>query len=340
MPAAWTMHARALDVPLEMPFRIAYDTVTHARNVLVTAEAGGVVGFGEGAPVPSITGENQAEVLSDLRGEPRTRAGRAAADLAAWDLRARLAGQSLARALGASGAPDPVESSITLPLVPEEELPGLVRRRLREGWGALKVKAGLGVRDDLRRIAVVRALAGDREVRVDANQGWELDHATAALPELADLGVSVLEQPLAREDLAGHAALREASREVGGPPVMLDESVFGPVDAARALEAGAADWLNIKLQKCGGLTDAVRIADLARAEGVPCMVGCMLETRVGILAAAHLAAAHPNVRKADLDGAALLGSDPVDGGGQYGAGSIVLSDEPGIGVASVRDGPD
>lgn len=326
-------HTRLLDVPLEMPFRIAYDTVTHARNLLVTVDADGEWGFGEGAPFPAVTGEDQATVLADLGGDPTTRAGRAAVDLAAWDLRARRDGHSLARALG--GAPGPVTTSITIPLVDEAGLVPLVRRRLDEGWSVLKVKAGLGVAADLRRIATVRDLAGGLEVRVDANQGWPLDHATAALPDLAELGVSVLEQPLARDDLAGHAALREASREVDGPPVMLDESVFDPTDARRALDAGAADWINIKLQKCGGLTDALRIADVAQAAGVPCMVGCMLETRVGILAAAHLAAAHPNVRKADLDGAALLGSDPVTGGGRYDAGRILLSDEPGIGVTAV-----
>ena len=330
MPACRT---RPLDVPLEMPFRIAYDTVTHARNVLATVGEDGVVGFGEGAPVPSITGEAQPEVLADPAADPTTLAGRTALDLACWDLLARQDGHSLARALG--GAPRPVTTSITLPLVADDELPGLVRRRLAEGWSILKVKAGLDLAQDLRRIALVRGLAGDREVRVDANQGWGLDETVAALPELAEAEVSVLEQPLHKADLDGHAALREASRDVDGPPVMLDESVFGPDDARRALDAGAADWVNIKLQKCGGLTNAVHIADMARAEGVPCMVGCMLETRVGILAAAHLVAAHPNVRKADLDGAALLGADPVVGGGRYDGGRIVLAEEAGIGVTSV-----
>lgn len=324
---------RTLDVPLEMPFRIAYDTVTHARNVLVTVEEGGLTGFGEGAPFRAATGEDQAMVLAGLGGGRGTRAGDAALDLAEWDLRARRQGQSLARALG--GAPEPVATSITIPLVPEPELAPLVRRRLDEGWGILKVKAGLGVRDDLRRLATVRDLAGDREVRVDANQGWSLDEARDALRALGDLGVSVLEQPLARGDLAGHAALREAAREAEGPPIMLDESVFDPGDARRALEVGAADWINIKLQKCGGLTDALRIADMAQAAGVPCMVGCMLETRVAILAAAHLAAAHPNIRKADLDGAALLARDPVDGGGVYDGGRVALGDGPGIGVTAV-----
>lgn len=331
MPMA-TRSVRALDLPLEMPFRIAYDTVSQAHNVLLTLDG---AAFGEGAPQKAVTGETQAQVLRDLAGpSPRTAAGRCAADTAAWDAQARRDGVPLCTAL--TGArPQDVETSITIPLVADEELVPLVQRRLAEGFSSFKVKAGREIREDLARLERVRDAIGARELRVDANQGWSLGATMRALPELAGLDVAMLEQPLGREDLVGHSALRRASARVSGPPIMLDESVFTAQDAQGALAAGAADWINIKLQKSGGLTEALRIADLAAEQDVPCMVGCMLESRIGVLHGAHFAAAHANVRKADLDGALLLRDDPVQGGGRYEAGRILLGSEAGIGVEGV-----
>ncbi len=332
MPIQRTVDVRPLDMPLEMPFRIAYDTITHARNVLVNLDGA----FGEGAPVPSITGETQQQVLADLHaGAPVTAAGRCAWDTANWDRAARDDGVPLCTAL-TGAVPKPIASSITIPLVDQSEIGALVERRLSEGFSIFKVKAGLSVADDVQRIATIRDAIGDRELRVDANQGWALVDAASALAVLADLNVSVLEQPLGRDDIAGHAELRRLSGDISGPAIMLDESVFDAADAERAIDAGAADWINIKLQKSGGLTEGLRIAELAADNDVPCMVGCMLESRVAILHAAHLGAAHPNIQKADLDGAVLLRDDPVVGGGRYADGYVMLDHAPGIGVTEVR----
>lgn len=332
MAPARTVHP--YDLRLESPFRIAYDTVTHARNVLLVVQGEQGPGFGEGAPVPTITGEDQEMVLGDLVGAPRTTAGLCALDMAWWDVQARTREVPLCTAL-TGAAPKRVPTSITVPLVEDSEVEALVERRKAQGFSIFKVKTGLNKDDDLRRLRQVRDAIGDFELRIDCNQGWSLADAKAALPALADLQVSALEQPLHKEDLAGHAELRVASADIGGPPVMLDESVFTTVDARRALDAQAADWINIKLQKSGGLTEALRIADLCREQDVPCMLGCMLESRIGILHGAHLAAAHDNIRKVDLDGAFLLASDPVHGGGFYENGWIVLDASPGIGVAQV-----
>jgi L-alanine-DL-glutamate epimerase-like enolase superfamily enzyme len=155
-----------------------------------------------------------------------------------------------------------------------------------------------------------------------------------ALPKLRDLGVAALEQPLKKDDLAGHAAL-VAEKQV---PIMLDESVFSPDDARRALAAKACDWINIKLQKSGGIGPGLAIAGLAQAAGVPCMVGCMVESRVGILQAGHLVLAHPNIQAADLDGHTFLAKDPVAGGGVITNGKLAIGTEPGIGVRDVAHG--
>jgi L-alanine-DL-glutamate epimerase-like enolase superfamily enzyme len=342
----------ALDVPLASPFRIAYDVVTEVRNGLVVAECDGVKGFGESAPVATITGEDRASgvkafeawqrdggrVPADARDPTGLRVPslsmRAAVEGALLDLAAREAGQPLCTFL-TGRAPAPVPTSITLGLGDDKDVVPWVDRQAKAGFRILKVKGGLGVERDLARIAAVREAAGPKvTLRVDPNQAWTLDEARKALPTLRDLGVTALEQPLKKDDLAGHAAL-VAERQV---PIMLDESVFSPEDARRALAAKACDWINIKLQKSGGTGPGLAIADLAQAAGVPCMVGCMVESRVGILQAGHLVLAHPNIQAADLDGHTFLAKDPVAGGGVITNGKLAIGTEPGLGVRDVAHG--
>lgn len=345
------VEVRRLDVPLRSPFKIAYETITHARNALVTATADGQTGYGEGAPVPAITGETQDDVVTDVRdwtdsvpplGETKdagryaalaTAAGRAAAEGAVLDAAAHVAETPLCTFLRDASVAD-VPTSVTLPLVDEDELEPLIGRYKAAGFRIFKVKAGLGVDEDLQRIRRIRELVGSTaELRVDPNQGWDRAGSERALPGLRDAGVAFLEQPLAKDDLKGHARLR-ALDEV---PIMLDESIFSPEDARHAIQAEAADILNIKLAKCGGLLPGLAIADAAADADLTCMVGCMLETRVSIAQAAHLVLAHDAIRYADLDGATFLATDPVDGGPQIEQGSVRVPDSPGLGIAGVAD---
>lgn len=345
-----TVHA--LDVALASPFRIAYDTVTHVQNGLAVAEADGLKGFGEAAPVPTITAEDRAAGLRALDAW-QARGGRLPADardaaslpIASPSVRAAVEGALLDLAARedevplctflTGRAPAPVPTSITLGLGDDKDVVPWADRQVAAGFRILKVKGGLGVERDLARIKAVREAAGPNvTLRVDPNQAWSREDAKRALPALRDLGVAALEQPLNKADLEGHAAL---VRE-GQVPIMLDESVFTPDDARRALAAKACDWINIKLQKCGGLGPGLAIAEIAQAAGVPCMVGCMIETRVGILQAGHLVLAHPNIQAADLDGHTFLASDPVSGGGVLRNGKLAIGTEAGLGVRDVAKG--
>lgn len=342
----------ALDVPLASPFRIAYDVVTEVRNGLAVAQAGDVVGFGEGAPVPTITSEDRAAALKAFEAWQR-HGGRLPADardasklnIASPSMRAAVEGSLLD--LGArqddlplctymtGRAPAPVPTSITLGLGDDKDVVPWVDRQVKAGFRILKVKGGLGVDRDLARIKAVREAAGAKvTLRVDPNQAWTLEEAKRALPVLRDLGIAALEQPLKKDDLKGHAAL-VAEQQV---PIMLDESVFSPDDARRALAAKACDWINIKLQKCGGLGPGLQIASIAEEAGVPCMVGCMIETRVGILQAGHLVLAHANIQAADLDGHTFLKTDPVAGGGIVTNGKLAIGTEAGLGIRDVARG--
>lgn len=350
------LRLHTLDVPLAAPFRIAYDVVTEVRNALAVAEADGLTGYGEAAPVKSITGEDRAAIHAawqqwsrsfkaqtprDARDPMALAVGcislRAAMEGALLDLQARHAERPLCTYLSGR-APAQVPTSITLGLVDDAEVASWVAKRKAQGFRILKVKAGLGLARDLARIVTVRELAGPNvALRVDPNQAWSREEARTALRTLRDAGVTMLEQPLRKDDLVGHAALRNDMRS-HGIALMLDESIFSAQDAIRALATGACDWVNIKLQKCGGIIPGLHIAAIAEAAGVPCMVGCMVETRVGILQAAHLVLSHPNIQAADLDGHTFLKSDPVSGGGVLRDGALRVGGEHGLGVSAVAHG--
>lgn len=347
-----SLRLNALDVPLASPFRIAYDVVTEVKNGLAVAQSGDLTGFGEAAPVPTITSEDRAAALKAFEAWQRhggklpadardasslniaSPSMRTAVEGALLDLAARQDDLPLCTFL-TGRAPAPVPTSITLGLGEDKDVVPWVDRQVKAGFRILKVKGGLGLDRDLARIKAVREAAGAKvTLRVDPNQAWTVAEAKHALPLLRDLGVAALEQPLKKDDLEGHRDLVRLA-EV---PIMLDESVFSPDDARRAIAAKACDWINIKLQKCGGLGPGLQIADLAEKAGVPCMVGCMIETRVGILQAGHLVLAHANIQAADLDGHTFLKSDPVTGGGLIANGKLAIGTEAGLGIRDVARG--
>jgi len=183
--------------------------------------------------------------------------------------------------------------------------------------------------EDLRRIKAIRQAVGEGfPIRIDANQGWDPSAAVLAVRDLAGLDIEVCEQPVAHWN---HAALKHV-REQSPVPIMADESLFDHHDAFKLASMGACDLFNIKLAKAGGIRTAVKIDAIAQAAGIPCMVGCMLETRLGLSAAAHFVSAHPNVKYVDLDSAFALAEDPVKGGIAYDGGLVRLPDAPGHGA--------
>ncbi len=181
------------------------------------------------------------------------------------------------------------------------------------------------------RIRAVRDAVGpDVRIRVDANQGWSARQSIAVIRSLEDAGADLefVEQPVAAADLEGLARVTQSV----DTPVMADEAVFGLRDLTAVIERGAADIVNIKLAKCGGLAVARTMAALAAAHGVGTMVGSMMEGPIGVGAAASLVAAHPTTVVSDLDAAWWLSASPVRGGLSYDAGAVVLPDSPGLGI--------
>ncbi len=246
----------------------------------------------------------------------RNAAARVAISTALHDLVAKRAGVSLCRYWGLDPAAAPM-STFTIGI----DTPEMVRRKVLEAeqYPILKIK--LGSDRDMELLTAIRG-ATDRELRVDANCGWTASEAVSKLAMLEEFGVTVLEQPVAPHDLEGLARVRAHSKI----PVIADESCVTSRDIPRLV--GKVDGINIKLAKCGSLREAIRMIAIARAHGLMVMVGCMIESSIGITAAAHFT---PLVDIVDLDGAALLSDDPFVGATIDG-GKVRLPELPGLGV--------
>jgi L-alanine-DL-glutamate epimerase-like enolase superfamily enzyme len=322
--------ARTVSLALAEEFGIARGSRTQTEVVQVELSHDGLVGRGEAAPV-YYRGETVAtacEFLASVRltDDPFAleenlstlgdAAGRAALDAALYDWVGRRLGVPVWRLLGLSRAA-PV-TSYTLGI---DTLDGTRERARRAAaFRALKVKVGGA--EDLARLEAVRAET-DAPLRVDANEGWTLSQARELVPALAELGVELIELPFHADDLESFRALRELSPR---PPVIVDEGCQDLGDVAGV--AAYADGINVKLAKSGGLREALRMVHAARALGLRVMIGCMVESQLGVAPAAQIA---PLADWVDLDGHLLLAEEPFRGL-QLEDGCVLPSHGPGLGV--------
>lgn len=336
-PDRVVLRARPLDLPLAREFRTARGGKTIAANLLVEIEAEGIVGRGEGAPIPRY-GQTQQSGLhalaalpaldrSPLEQEdwmaaldavaPDQTAARCALEMALWDWAGQKLGRPLHRLLAIDPAPPP-PSSWTLSIDDDAGLAARVHECA--AWPILKVKLGGGAADR-RAVERLRTLT-DRPFRVDANEAWTAEEAPDKCAWLAEMGCELVEQPLPAGHLDDVARLRESSPL----PLVADEDAVAGVDAREL--AAAYDGVNVKLTRLGGIRPAVRWIHAARRAGLDLMLGCFVESSVGISAAAHLA---PLARWTDLDGAALLARDPFRGA-TVKDGTISIPSGPGLGI--------
>jgi len=343
-------------VKMIAPFRIATMVADHAPNMLVRVRTdSGLTGWGEGSPLHSIVGETQAicitaaqELKALLLGRnpleivglvremehflPHNATARSAFDMALYDIAAQAAGMPLYRFLG--GTLRTMETDLTMGLSPPEEAGAKAREIVAQGFRIIKIKLGTTYEADFARVRNIREAVGPGiALRIDANQGWDRITALRALNTMAAFEVEFCEQPLRAHDVAGLRMLRQQT----AIPVMADEALFSPADALRLITEEAAPYFNIKLSKSGGIHNALKIATLAEAGGVRCMVGCMLESRLGLTAAAHFACAADTVRFFDLDTFVEQAEDPIEGGMQVTEGRIQLPETPGLGAAPTSE---
>ncbi|MDD8026345.1 MAG: dipeptide epimerase [Acidobacteriota bacterium] len=340
------------DLPLQQPFRIAIGTMEAANDVLIRLRTdAGLTGLGEACPFPPITGETQATNIAAAKALREIVPGRnplevesllrtygallhsnpsltAAFDTACHDILGQAAGLPLYRLWG--GDRTSFETDITADLDTPAAMAERAAGFVAAGFSMIKIKVGQGREADLERLRAIRDTVGAGiRLQIDANQGWSPSTAKDTLKKMERFDVLFCEQPVLASDIDG---LRDV-RRTSPIPVMADEAVYGPADAVRLIKAEACDSLNIKLMKAGSLTAMRKIAHAAEAANMPCMVGCMLESRLALTAAAHVVASHRNILWADLDGHSSHRIDPVIGGMGFGRGRVTLPEGPGLGAS-------
>ena len=348
-----------LRVPLKTPFKTALRTVETVEDIVVAIHTDtGHVGYGEAPATDVITGDTHGSIVEAIRKfiQPRligaeiadlnritqliqtalekNFSAKAAVEIAVYDLFGQLYNAPLYKMLG--GGDPVITTDITISVDYIDKMVADSLAAVERGFESLKIKVGKDIGVDIERTkAIFAAVEGRALLRLDANQGWTAKQAVYAIQALEDAGVhlELVEQPVKAQDLEGLKYVTERVHT----PIMADESVFGPIEVIELIKLRAADIINIKLMKTGGISNAIRIADIAALYQVDCMIGCMIETSISVSAAVHVAVAKSAViTKVDLDGPSLCQFNPVDGGVLFNESEITITDSPGLGIREIR----
>ena len=346
-----------ISVPLRTPFKTALRSVSSVEDVIVEIHTDcGAVGYGEAPPTGAITGDTTGAIIGAIQDHiAKTIIGRdvdelepllqsvqkcivgnssakAAVDMALWDLYGQLYNIPVYKLLG--GGRKQIVTDITISVNDPDTMVSDSLKAVARGYDCLKMKVGVNPELDVARLSAVRNAVGkDIVIRIDANQAWTPKQAVKILNKMQEFGLDIelVEQPVSAHDFAGLKYVTDRSYV----PVLADEAVFSPENAMTILQMGAADLINIKLMKCGGIYNALKIASAAEVFGVECMIGCMLEAKISVNAAVHLACAKNIITKVDLDGPVLCSEDPILGGAVFDEKIITVADAPGLGIQGI-----
>ncbi len=343
-----------LRAPLKNPFITSLRRVDTLEDLVVIIECDdGSVGYGEGAPTPVITGETMGSIIAAIEyikpfilgleiedfntilNNIHTRilkntTAKSALEIALYDLKAKSVKQPLYKMLG--GTQTKFRTDITISMGEIDKMISDSLDAVDLGYDTLKIKIGDNPQKDVERIIAIHNALGDTiTLRLDANQGWTAKESVALLHALEkrDIIAEFIEQPVPADDINGLKYIKERVQT----PLLADESIFSVKDARKLLEMKAIDYVNIKLAKTAGITQALELVDVSKAFGVKCMIGCMLEGPISVSAGVHVASAKADViTMLDLDAVSLLASHPVETSIIFNESEIVLSDTFGLGV--------
>jgi L-alanine-DL-glutamate epimerase-like enolase superfamily enzyme len=357
MPKIKSIKVWEADLGNTRPYTIAFKTVDAVRNAFVEITLDdGTTGIGSGNPSEYVVGENLKQTLEALHENnieflvgrdirefgqltfevwqrfPRNPAARAALDIALHDVFTKFLGVPLVTFLGQKIHSLPTSNTIGIKDV-EETLKD-ADEYVKQGFSILKVKLGKNLEEDIERVFKLRERLGNKvQIRVDANQGYSVADTIEFYSKTRDLDIELIEQPLPAKAVDEMKSLPEEIKA----KLAADESLLTPKDALRLVKPPfAAGIFNIKLMKCGGVSQGLKIADIALHEDVDLFWGCNDESIVSITAALHAAFASAKTRYIDLDGSLDLGNDVVRGGFILKKGVMYCSDEPGLGVERIR----
>jgi L-alanine-DL-glutamate epimerase-like enolase superfamily enzyme len=338
MPQQLRLTCSVLELPLKHPFKIARGEERVAETVLFRLRHEGFEGFGEATPIERYDESVQSVIdyfssRSDLGNDPFLLehllsgnippAAKAGFDIALHDLIGKKLDKPIYALLGLDPQDAP-QTSFTIGIAdPETTLKKLAEIGTHP---VLKVKLGLGSeREQVETIAAIRERYNGT-IRIDANEGWNVESAIRILHELERYDIEFCEQPIPAGTPAGLRAIRDAVKI----PIVTDEDSLTAQDLPKLY--GCVDGINVKLAKCGGMRAALAMIHTARAMKFKIMLGCMVESAIAATAAAHLS---PLVDWADLDGPFLTASDPFAGIAYDASGKVVLPHGPGLGVREV-----
>jgi L-Ala-D/L-Glu epimerase len=356
MPAIKDITVWSTDLGNTKPYTIAFKTVDEVRNAFVEITLdNGLTGIGAANPSEYVVGENLAQCLEALQEQnlefligrdirelnqltfeiwkkfPKNPSARAALDIALYDAFTKFLGVPLVKFLGQKITRMLTSNTIGIKSVKEtlEEADDYIKR----GFQVLKVKLGKDLDEDIERLMKLREKFGNGIViRIDANQGYTPEQTIEFYGRTYDLNIELIEQPLPAASVTEMKELPKEVREV----IAADESLITPADALELIKPPKASGIfNIKLMKCGGVSQALKIADIAMHEGVDLFWGCNDESIVSITAALHTAFACSNTKYIDLDGSLDLARDVVKGGFILKDGYMYCSDKPGLGVERI-----
>ena len=341
-----------INIELDEPFKISIGTKYSIENVCITVVLeNGIEGYGEAAPLEPVNGENQATVLATLNSckdfilekdisEYRAISknlkdvfwaqvtARCAVEMALLDAFTKTLNIPFYKFLG--GTTNIIETDYTIDIVPPDVAKTDAGKLAGKGYRVLKTKVGKNVNDDIKRILAIKDGAPGCEITLDANQGYSPCEAVHFLEELEKNNIRpiLFEQPVIKTDLLGMKYVKNHT----SVPIAADESVFTSADAINVVRSGCADIINIKIMK-SGIIEALDIAAIARSANIKLMIGCMLESSLGLGCSIHIAAGLGNFNYVDLDPHIDPEKEPFKGGPEFNAPLYRVSDEqPGLGI--------
>lgn len=344
----------SVNLPLIKPFIISYATYPHIQSIIVklTTECG-LVGWGESVPDEHITGETphstyamlkntlaplligknpmEFERIHELMDQSvhRAPAAKAAIDIACFDVVGKKLGVPVYQLLGGRYH-EKFPVTHVLSIDKPEKMADEAEEKIKEGYHSFKMKVGVDVAGDVKRIQAVRQRVGEEiAIRVDVNQGWDNSANTLqAIRQLEFLNLDWIEQPVAQDDIDAMVEIKTKSTI----PLMIDEGIKDMVDLRQIIAKRAADKINIKLMKCGGIYPAMKLANMAEMAGIECQIGSMVESSIGSAAGFHVAFSKKIIKSVELTGPVKFSQDIGDLKESYIIPFIQLNERPGLGV--------
>lgn len=347
-----SIHLFAIHLPLKVPFVISYHTYNYMPSIIVEVKTDeGITGYGEAVADEHVTGESwegtyqviknilapavigqnpmQFEKIHDIMDKAIYSAptAKAAIDIACFDIAGKKIQQPIYQLLGGRYH-EKFPITHVLSIGNPDDMAEEAAAQVEKGYQSFKMKVGTDVKHDVKRIQAVRARIGDAiAIRVDVNQGWKNSVTSlGAINQLNNLNLDWLEQPVAADDIDGMVEIKSKS----SIPLMIDEGLKGTREMREIIQKRAADKVNIKLMKCGGIHPALKLTHQAELAGLDCQIGSMVESSIGSAAGFHLAFSQKNITTVELTGPLKFSKDI--GNLVYDVPFIRLSDAAGLGV--------